>query len=180
MALHVLCVFLLSTRVGPGTGVPFHVHGPTFAETIYGRKVHVFGKWSCVTNMQVIDVLVFISIAYTACRCMVVMSVLHLTELKLSTKINTYTKISIFFKTLLFQIRLGHHWSVSHVYFTLSSLQRWFFYPPEWRPQFDPDMSSLQWLLLTYPSLPLDARPPSECVLQPGEVRGVYRCLWLI
>ena len=24
---------------GPGTGVPFHIHGPTFAETIYGRKV---------------------------------------------------------------------------------------------------------------------------------------------
>uniref|UniRef100_A0A1X7VSF6 JmjC domain-containing protein n=1 Tax=Amphimedon queenslandica TaxID=400682 RepID=A0A1X7VSF6_AMPQE len=23
---------------GPGTGVPFHIHGPTFAETIYGRK----------------------------------------------------------------------------------------------------------------------------------------------
>ena len=28
-----------STCVGPGTGVPFHIHGPTFAETIYGRKV---------------------------------------------------------------------------------------------------------------------------------------------
>ena len=26
--------------IGPGTGVPFHIHGPTFAETIYGRKVH--------------------------------------------------------------------------------------------------------------------------------------------
>jgi hypothetical protein len=23
---------------GPGSGVPFHIHGPTFAETIYGRK----------------------------------------------------------------------------------------------------------------------------------------------
>ena len=23
---------------GPGTGVPFHFHGPGFAETIYGRK----------------------------------------------------------------------------------------------------------------------------------------------
>lgn len=23
---------------GPGTGVPFHIHGPTFAETIFGRK----------------------------------------------------------------------------------------------------------------------------------------------
>ena len=25
--------------VGPGSGVPFHTHGPTFAETVYGRKV---------------------------------------------------------------------------------------------------------------------------------------------
>lgn len=24
---------------GPGTGVPFHIHGATFAETIFGRKV---------------------------------------------------------------------------------------------------------------------------------------------
>lgn len=24
---------------GPGTGVPFHFHGPGFAEVIYGRKV---------------------------------------------------------------------------------------------------------------------------------------------
>ena len=24
---------------GPGSGVAFHFHGPTFAETIYGRKV---------------------------------------------------------------------------------------------------------------------------------------------
>ena len=29
----------LCVHVGPGTGVPFHIHGPTFAETIYGRKV---------------------------------------------------------------------------------------------------------------------------------------------
>ena len=23
---------------GPGSGVPFHTHGPGFAETVYGRK----------------------------------------------------------------------------------------------------------------------------------------------
>lgn len=27
---------------GALTGVPFHIHGPTFAETIYGRKVSLF------------------------------------------------------------------------------------------------------------------------------------------
>ncbi len=29
---------LVLCQTGPGTGVPFHVHGPTYAETIYGRK----------------------------------------------------------------------------------------------------------------------------------------------
>ena len=37
--------FLMNIRMtgtcvtGPGSGVAFHFHGPTFAETIYGRKV---------------------------------------------------------------------------------------------------------------------------------------------
>lgn len=26
-------------HTGPGTGVPFHIHGATYAELIYGRKV---------------------------------------------------------------------------------------------------------------------------------------------
>ena len=29
---------------GPGSGVAFHFHGPTFAETIYGRKVKAVAK----------------------------------------------------------------------------------------------------------------------------------------
>ena len=37
--LYIIQVHVL-VPVGPGTGVPFHIHGPTFAETIFGRKVH--------------------------------------------------------------------------------------------------------------------------------------------
>ena len=33
----VVCLFLAA-----GTGVPFHIHGPTFAETIFGRKVCIY------------------------------------------------------------------------------------------------------------------------------------------
>lgn len=52
MTMHVLVLFLMCMSLqnqylylsvlftGPGTGVPFHIHGPTFAETIYGRKVY--------------------------------------------------------------------------------------------------------------------------------------------
>ena len=69
---------------GPGTGVPFHIHGPTFAETIFGRK-------------------------------------------------------------------------------------RWFLYPPDQSPEFDPDESTLRWVTHTLPSLPAHLTP-LQCTLSPGEV----------
>ena len=69
---------------GPGTGVPFHIHGPAFAETIFGRK-------------------------------------------------------------------------------------RWFLYPPEENPEFDPDESTLRWVTHTLPSLPAHLSP-LQCTLSPGEV----------
>lgn len=31
--------YLTLLSPGPGTGVPFHWHGPGFAEVIYGKKV---------------------------------------------------------------------------------------------------------------------------------------------
>ena len=34
--------YIISSVTGPGSGVAFHFHGPTFAETIYGRKVKVW------------------------------------------------------------------------------------------------------------------------------------------
>ena len=36
---HMGMLYLEHQSVGPGSGVPFHTHGPTFAETVYGRKV---------------------------------------------------------------------------------------------------------------------------------------------
>ncbi|KAL6727265.1 hypothetical protein Aduo_009157 [Ancylostoma duodenale] len=68
---------------GAGTGVPFHFHGPVFAEVIYGSK-------------------------------------------------------------------------------------RWFLYPYEDRPEFEPDHTTLEWFLKDYPLLPRDKRP-LECVVKPGE-----------
>ena len=35
----VAMLYLGLQSVGPGSGVPFHTHSPTFAETVYGRKV---------------------------------------------------------------------------------------------------------------------------------------------
>ncbi|KHJ93904.1 JmjC domain protein [Oesophagostomum dentatum] len=68
---------------GAGTGVPFHFHGPVFAEVIYGSK-------------------------------------------------------------------------------------RWFVYPFEERPEFEPDHSTLEWFLKSYDSIPREKRP-LECVVKPGE-----------
>jgi len=39
VVLNVRLSLLLCNCAGPGTGVPFHFHGPGFAEVIYGRKV---------------------------------------------------------------------------------------------------------------------------------------------
>lgn len=69
---------------GPGTGVPFHIHGPTFAETIFGRK-------------------------------------------------------------------------------------RWFLYPPKHHPRYNPDESTLHWLMHTFPTLQADEKP-LECTLNPGDI----------
>jgi hypothetical protein len=74
---------------GPGSGVPFHIHGPTFAQTIFGRK-------------------------------------------------------------------------------------RWFLYPPDKRPLFDPDTSTLDWLFDIYPQL--SPALPYECTLHPGEVSYCLKC----
>ena len=107
---------------GPGTGVPFHIHGPTFAETIFGRKV-----------------------------C----------SLKRFVQIRECNK----------EIPLLY---VLHLHASIISRQRWFLYPPDVNPVFDPDVSTLDWLEHTYPHLPADQRP-LECVLQPGEVCELIR-----
>ncbi|CAD5112051.1 DgyrCDS1297 [Dimorphilus gyrociliatus] len=77
---------------GALTGVPFHIHGPTFAETIYGRK-------------------------------------------------------------------------------------RWFLYPPSASPQFNPDSTTLLWILESYPKLE-EAEKPLECTLKPGEILFIPDRWW--
>ncbi|KPP59989.1 jmjC domain-containing protein 8-like, partial [Scleropages formosus] len=69
---------------GPGTGVPFHWHGPGYSEVIYGRK-------------------------------------------------------------------------------------RWFLYPPDKKPHFHPNRTTLSWVTDAYPTLPAEDKP-IECTIRPGEV----------
>lgn len=47
--------------------------------------------------------------------------------------------------------------------------QRWFFYPPDLEPHFDPNRTTLSWVTETYPHLPED-EAPLECTIKPGEV----------
>ncbi|KAI6214653.1 JmjC domain-containing protein [Aphelenchoides besseyi] len=46
--------------------------------------------------------------------------------------------------------------------------KRWFLTPPDQRPKFDPDKSSLDWFLNNYPKLNASERP-FECTIQSGE-----------
>jgi len=48
-------------------------------------------------------------------------------------------------------------------------LQRWFLYPPEKQPSFNPNKTTLHWLMQEYKDLhPSDM--PHECTLDQGEV----------
>ncbi|VDM64214.1 unnamed protein product [Angiostrongylus costaricensis] len=47
--------------------------------------------------------------------------------------------------------------------------KRWFLYPYEHRPDFEPDESTLEWYLSKYPLLPKE-KLPLECLLKPGEI----------
>ena len=49
------------------------------------------------------------------------------------------------------------------------SLQRWFLYPGEQVPTYNPNETSLRWLLFSYPALS-EEQLPVECTLQVGEV----------
>merc|ERR1711974_209306 len=49
--------------------------------------------------------------------------------------------------------------------------KRWFLYPPEEKPDFDPQASSLQWLTSEYPKLVAQNKTlPMDCVALPGEL----------
>jgi hypothetical protein len=52
---------------------------------------------------------------------------------------------------------------------TIHGRKRWFLYPPEHKPRFDPDKSTLHWFLEDYSQLK-PAAMPLECVLEPLDV----------
>ncbi|CAI4230569.1 unnamed protein product [Auanema sp. JU1783] len=47
--------------------------------------------------------------------------------------------------------------------------KRWFLYPFEDQPEFNPDHTTLEWYLKEYPKLPREKKP-LECLMKPGEV----------
>jgi ribosomal protein L16 Arg81 hydroxylase len=47
--------------------------------------------------------------------------------------------------------------------------KRWFFYPPDHKPQFNPDKSTLHWMLESYEDFKNDPLL-MECILEPGDV----------
>lgn len=58
-------------------------------------------------------------------------------------------------------------------------LQRWFLYPPDQTPEFQPNHTTLSWVSLSYPNLELH-QMPVECTIRPGEVmltNSAFICL---
>ena len=59
----------------------------------------------------------------------------------------------------------------------IHGMKRWFLYPPEFAPVFDPNKSTLQWLYEVYPTVK-KAENLIECVLKPGEVLYIPDWWW--
>ena len=53
--------------------------------------------------------------------------------------------------------------------FHLKGRKRWFMYEPNKKPDFDPDKSTLHWLIESYFKLS-EHEKPLECVLEPGDI----------
>ncbi|EDV27990.1 uncharacterized protein TRIADDRAFT_20728, partial [Trichoplax adhaerens] len=83
---------------GPGSGVPFHFHGPVFSETLHGKKARL-----------------------SSCH--------------------------------------------------------WLLYPPNRKPQFDPNQTTLQWLTCQYTKLNINEQP-FECSVEPNEIIYVPSGWW--
>ncbi|XP_030068125.1 jmjC domain-containing protein 8 isoform X2 [Microcaecilia unicolor] len=61
------------------------------------------------------------------------------------------------------------HWHGPGFSEVIFGRKRWFLYPPEKTPEFNPNRTTLSWLMETYPLL-LDVDRPLECTIHPGEV----------
>ncbi|XP_053327868.1 jmjC domain-containing protein 8 [Spea bombifrons] len=61
------------------------------------------------------------------------------------------------------------HWHGPGYSEVIYGRKRWFLYPPDRTPEFNPNKTTLSWLLDIYPFLPETERPV-ECTIRPGEV----------
>ncbi|XP_069503130.1 jmjC domain-containing protein 8 isoform X2 [Ambystoma mexicanum] len=61
------------------------------------------------------------------------------------------------------------HWHGPGFSEVIFGRKRWFLYPPEKTPEFNPNETTLSWLANTYPLLSEQDRPV-ECTIRPGEV----------
>ncbi|KAM8961621.1 jmjC domain-containing protein 8 [Pelodytes ibericus] len=61
------------------------------------------------------------------------------------------------------------HWHGPGYSEVIYGRKRWFLYPPETKPEFNPNRTTLSWVMETYPYLGEHERP-IECTIRPGEV----------
>lgn len=61
------------------------------------------------------------------------------------------------------------HWHGPGFSEVIFGRKRWFLYPPDKTPEFNPNKTTLSWLTEKYPLLPEHERP-IECTIRPGEV----------
>lgn len=114
-------IILISPPPGPGTGVPFHFHGPGFAETLWVARNFYF---TVTIVLQVCSQNVFFKTYFCFSH----------TPLKNGNG-TLLTRWSCLIYCLL--PRWGR--------------KRWFMYPPDVNPSFHPNRTTLQWLLQDYP-----------------------------
>ncbi|XP_063791138.1 jmjC domain-containing protein 8 isoform X2 [Pseudophryne corroboree] len=61
------------------------------------------------------------------------------------------------------------HWHGPGFSEVIYGRKRWFLYPPDKTPEFNPNRTTVSWMMDTYPFLPAEDRP-IECTIRPGEV----------
>ncbi|XP_057201778.1 jmjC domain-containing protein 8 isoform X3 [Triplophysa rosa] len=61
------------------------------------------------------------------------------------------------------------HWHGPGFSEVIYGRKRWFLYPPDQAPEFQPNHTTLSWVSFSYPNLELH-QMPVECTIRPGEV----------
>ncbi|VDL80154.1 unnamed protein product [Nippostrongylus brasiliensis] len=168
---------------GAGTGVPFHFHGPGFAEVIYGSK-----RWFLYPYEDRPDfepdrtTLDWYLHEYPALprekrplECLMkpgeTFSHCNASDFERTTLIcpwgNYYPRCGLW--VTISGTGVPFHFHGPGFAEVIYGSKRWFLYPYEDRPDFEPDRTTLDWYLHEYPALPREKRP-LECLMKPGEV----------